>query len=106
MSEAIVILCTCPDEDVALRLANGLVEGNLAACVNILPAIRSIYRWQETVMDDEEVLMVIKTLASRFETIEAWLLEHHPYDVPEVIALPAERVAVKYMAWINSSVGK
>ena len=106
MSNALVIFCTCPDEDVASRLANGLVETKLAACVNILPGIRSIYRWQGTVSDDSEVLLVIKSLVSRFEEVEAWLLEHHPYDVPEVLALPVERGSADYLAWIESSVGK
>ena len=59
----LVIMCTCPDEATALRLAGGLVEENLAACVNILPGIRSIYRWQGKISNDAEVLMVIKTLA-------------------------------------------
>ena len=106
MSEALVILCTCPDEETASRLATGLVEAQLAACVNILPGIRSIYRWQGTLSDDSEVLMVIKSLASRFEEVEAWLLEHHPYDVPEVLALPVERGSTDYLAWIEASVGK
>ncbi len=106
MSEAIVILCTCPDEETASRLASGLVEKDLVACVNILSGIRSIYRWQGKLTDDSEVLMVIKTLASRFEAIETWLLEQHPYDVPEVIALPVEKISTNYMAWIKTSVGK
>jgi periplasmic divalent cation tolerance protein len=106
MSEAMVILCTCPDEGTASRLARGLVEAQLAACVNILPGIRSIYRWQGAVSDDSEVLMVIKSLASRLDDLEAWLLEHHPYDVPEVVALPAEKVSADYLAWIEANVGK
>ena len=106
MTKALVILCTCPDEATASRLAGGLIEENLAACVNILPGIRSIYRWQGTVSDDSEVLMVIKSLAPRFDDLEAWLLEHHPYDVPEVIALAAEKVSAEYLAWIERSVGK
>ena len=106
MQNALVILCTCPDEAVASRLAAGLVEEQLAACVNILPGIRSIYRWQGTVSDDSEVLMMIKSLASRFEELETWLLEHHPYDVPEVLALPVEKISADYLAWIDASVGK
>ena len=105
MSEAMAILCTCPDEKTAARLASGLVEEQLAACVNILPGIRSIYRWQGSVIDDSEVLMVIKTLACRSEGVESWLLEHHPYDVPEFIGLSASRVSSKYLAWIDASVG-
>jgi periplasmic divalent cation tolerance protein len=106
MSKAIAILCTCPDEAVASMLAKGLVENQLAACVNILPGIRSIYRWRGTVSDDAEVLMVIKSLSARFDEIAAWLQEHHPYDVPEVVALAAEQVSDNYMAWIESGVGK
>ena len=105
MSDAIVILCTCPDEETASRLAGGLVEKQLAACVNILPGIRSIYRWQGMVSDDPEVLMVIKSLASWFEEVEAWLQEHHPYEVPEVLALPVEKGSAKYLEWIEASVG-
>ena len=106
MPKAMVILCTCPDEETATRLASGLVEKQLAACVNILPGIRSIYRWQGTVSDDSEVLMMIKTLASQFDDLEKWLLENHSYDVPEVLALPAERISADYLSWIEASVGK
>lgn len=104
MSEALVILCTCPDDAIAGRLARSLVEQRLAACVNIVPAIRSIYSWQGALCDDKEVLLVIKTLQSRFPELEAWLREHHPYDVPEVVALRAEQVSADYLAWIASSV--
>jgi periplasmic divalent cation tolerance protein len=104
MSDALVILCTCPDDAIAGRLARSLVEQRLAACVNIVPAIRSIYSWQGELCDDKEVLLVIKTLQSRFPELEAWLREHHPYDVPEVVALPAEHVSADYLAWIASGV--
>ena len=106
MPDAMVILCTCPNEEVASQLASGLVGEQLAACVNILPGIRSIYRWQGVVSDDAEVLIVIKSLASRFDELEAWLLAQHPYDVPEVVALPAEKVSAKYLAWIEASLGE
>jgi periplasmic divalent cation tolerance protein len=76
----LVIICTCPNETTASKLAGGLVEEKLAACVNILPGIRSIYRWQGKISNDTEVLMVIKSLASRFGDLESWLLEHHPYE--------------------------
>ena len=106
MKEALIIFCTCPDESTASGLATGLVKNQLAACVNILPGIRSIYRWQDTVSDDSETLMVIKTLATRFEEVESWLREHHPYDVPEVVALAAHKVSADYLVWIDDSVGK
>jgi len=104
MSDALVILCTCPDHAIAGRLARSLVQQRLAACVNIVPAIRSIYSWQGELCDDKEVLLVIKTLQSRFAELEAWLCEHHPYDVPEVVAISAEHVSADYLAWIASSV--
>ncbi|MEE8495270.1 MAG: divalent-cation tolerance protein CutA [Xanthomonadales bacterium] len=105
MSEMLVIMCTCPDEATASKLAGGLVEEQLAACVNIVPGIRSIYHWQGKISNDAEVLMVIKSLASRFEELESWLLEHHPYDIPEIVALPVSRVSAEYRAWIESSIG-
>jgi len=104
MSEALIVLCTCPDAETAAVFSRSLVKRKLAACVNIVPAIRSIYRWQGAVSEDQEVLMIIKSLDSRYEELEAWLLEHHQYDVPEVIALPVSRVSASYLAWIESSV--
>ena len=101
MSAALVILCTCPDEDTAARLATGLVGKRLAACVNVLPRIRSIYRWQDTVHEDSEVLMVIKSVGAQYQMVEEWLLDNHPYDVPEVVALPAGRISAGYLAWLE-----
>jgi len=103
-SEALVILCTCPDPLVAESLARGLVARRLAACVNILPAIRSIYVWQESLQDDAEVLLVIKTMAERYPELESWLTKRHPYEVPEIVALPAARVAADYLAWLQAGV--
>lgn len=101
-SEAIVVLCTVPDAAVGERLARGAVEARLAACVNILPGVRSIYRWQGRIQDEAEVQLVIKTRAEHFSELEAWLKQHHPYDVPEVIALPAHAVSPAYLAWIEN----
>jgi periplasmic divalent cation tolerance protein len=95
-----VVLCTCPDERVASELATGLVESRLAACVNVLPRIRSIYRWQGDVQDEAESLMVIKTGETRVAALQGWLVEHHPYDVPEVIALPVEEGLPAYFEWV------
>ena len=106
MSELTIILCTCPDTDSGSSLANGLVEAGLAACVNILPSVRSIYRWQGTLQDESEVLLIIKSLAKRFDEIEAWLEEHHPYDVPEVVGISADSVSGAYMRWIEDSVNQ
>jgi len=105
MSETLIILCTCPDEGTASRLASGLVEQTLAACVNVLPRIRSIYRWQGSVVEEPEVLMVIKSTGDHYRRLENWLLENHPYDVPEVVALPAGKVSAGYLAWLEGCLG-
>lgn len=104
MPQALVILCTCPDEAVATELARGLVERQLAACVNVLPRIRSIYRWQGKVEAEAEVLLVIKTVEDARAAAEAWLQAHHPYDVPEFVALPASHVSPGYLSWLQASV--
>lgn len=104
MNETIAILCSCPDEETASRLARGMVDNRHAACVNILPGIRSIYRWKEEIREHEEVMMVIKTTSSHFFVIEHWLEEHHPYEVPELVAVKAEHVADAYLKWLRQSV--
>ena len=100
MEAILVVLCTCPDEAVARTLAAGLVEHRLAACVNVLPELRSIYRWQGRVHDDGECLMVIKTARRTYGDMEKWLADHHPYDVPEVIALPVDKGLPDYIEWV------
>ena len=100
MSDAIVVLCTCPDSGVAKELARGLVDARLAACVNVLPEIRSIYRWEDELQEDSEVLMVIKSTKAGYSGLERWLLDRHPYDVPEVLALPVAHGAEAYLAWM------
>ncbi|MEM1411394.1 MAG: divalent-cation tolerance protein CutA [Pseudomonadota bacterium] len=104
MSETIVVLCTCPDAATGERLARGLVEAHHAACVNILPGVRSIYAWKGEVQDQEEVLLIIKTTRAHFFVIEHWLTEHHPYEVPELIALDAGHVSEPYLQWLRTSV--
>ena len=104
MSDTVTILCTCPDEATGERLARGLVENRHAACVNLLPGIRSIYSWRGAIQDEREVLMVIKTTGSHVFLIERWLTEHHPYEVPELIALRNEHVSDAYLRWLRESV--
>ncbi|MDX1381600.1 MAG: divalent-cation tolerance protein CutA [Xanthomonadales bacterium] len=98
--EVLVVLCTCPDGATARRLAAGLVEARLAACVNILPEIRSIYRWQGETCDEAEVLMIVKTTAHAYPELERWLQAQHPYDVPEVLALPVAAGSGDYLEWV------
>jgi len=91
-----------PDGDVAAQLARGLVQERLAACVNIVPNVRSIYRWEGKVQDQAEVQLLIKTRRERFAAVEAWLRQHHPYGVPEVIGLPIEAVSAPYLEWLEA----
>ena len=104
MTEILTVLCTCPDTATAKSLAAGLVEQGLAACVNILPEIRSIYRWRDEIHDDGEVLLLAKTSRLAYGSLESWLLEHHPYEVPEVLALPVHAGASDYLDWVLSEV--
>jgi len=105
MTEVLVVLCTCPDAPTARRLACGLVEQGLAACVNILPEIRSIYRWQGETRDDAETLLIAKTTGRAYGRLENWLREHHPYEVPEVLALPVQAGASDYLDWVLNETG-
>ncbi len=101
MSEIRVILVTAPtSDDAAGRLAREIVSRRLAACVNVIPGVRSIYRWQGAVCDDAEDLLVIKTRAENVAAVSALMDEHHPYEVPEVIALPVAEGARTYLDWV------
>ncbi len=101
-SGPLVVLCIAPATDgTAGRLARGLVEKRLAACVNIVPGLRSLYRWKGEVQDDAEVQLIIKTTAARYEQLESWLSDNHPYDVPEIIALPIAGGAKPYLDWLE-----
>lgn len=97
----IVVFCSCPDEAVAARLASTLVEEGLAACVNRLAGLRSTYRWDGKLCDDAEVLLLIKTLAGRFEALEARIRALHPYQVPEIIAVPVVAGSTGYLDWVT-----
>ena len=99
--DPVVVLCTAPSDEVAASLARGLVEGRLAACVSLLGGLRSIYRWQGAVEDASEVQLVVKTRAARLPDIEAFLREHHPYEVPELLALPVAAGGAAYLAWLS-----
>jgi periplasmic divalent cation tolerance protein len=100
--DAIVILVTAGNEAEAERIARALVDERLVACVNVLPAVRSFYRWEGRVADDAELLLVIKTRRERFEAVAARVREIHSYDVPEVIALPVLAGSETYLAWLGS----
>ena len=97
--QLVVILCTVPDEATAEKLAKGLVEERLAACVNAIPGVKSFYRWQGKIESDTEIQLVIKTRSEHFDKLAARISENHPYDVPEIVAIPTERVSEAYLAW-------
>lgn len=102
-SEAIVVLVTAPDRETAEGLARTLVEERRIACANLLPPIRSIYRWEGKVEEGEEVLLLLKTNRDRFEELRARVVELHPYECPEVIALPVVVGHEPYLRWISAS---
>jgi periplasmic divalent cation tolerance protein len=85
-------------------LAEGLVTERLAACVNVLPEVTSVYRWQGKMEKASECLLLAKTSESRWPALQDWLREHHPYELPEVIALPIQSGLPEYLAWVTSSV--
>ncbi|MEE4376234.1 MAG: divalent-cation tolerance protein CutA [Candidatus Competibacteraceae bacterium] len=106
MSEQyLVIYCTCPDSEIAEQVASTLVDEGLAACVNIVPGLVSIYCWQGERQRDSEVLLIIKSRQTSYDALEARIQALHPYDVPEVIALPIVRGATEYLAWLDSQIG-
>lgn len=103
MPDALLALSTCPDVDTAARIARTLVEEGLAACVNQVPGVRSTYRWQGATCEDAEVLLVIKTTGARLEALRQRLLELHPYEVPELVALDVAGGHPPYLDWIAAN---
>jgi len=102
-ADLIVVLVTTPNVETAARIGQQVVEERLAACVNVIPQIRSIYRWQGKVQDDLEALCLCKTRPELFERLRDRIASLHPYEVPEVVALPVAQVNAAYLAWIATS---
>ncbi len=100
MTDALVVLVTAPSPDRAAEIARALVDERLAACGNVVAGLRSIYRWEGKVQDEEEALLLLKTTRARFDALRDRVLALHPYEVPEVIALPVEAGSARYLAWI------
>ena len=101
---ALVVLSTFGDADTAARVARTLVEESLVACVNIIPTVRSIYRWQGAISDDPEALAIIKTTTDRYPALAARIAELHPYQVPKILALPIAAGHPPYLAWLTGEV--
>jgi periplasmic divalent cation tolerance protein len=104
MTDGLVVLCACPDDQTADRIARELVSGNLAACVS-RGLFRSTYRWHGVLHDEPEVLLIIKTVRSRYEELEMRLKALHPYEVAEIIALPIAAGSERYLAWVAEQTG-
>jgi periplasmic divalent cation tolerance protein len=100
MTDAVVVLVTAPTPERAAEIARTVVSERLAACGNVVPGLRSIYRWEGKVQEDEEALLLLKTSRARFDALRARVLALHPYDVPEVIAVPVEAGSAAYLEWI------
>lgn len=101
--EPMVVLCTCPDNTVAAEIATAVITQHLAACVNRITGVKSWYRWEGKVQQDDEVLLVIKTVTARLPELEAAIRALHPYEVPEVIGMPVTAGSTAYLGWITES---
>ncbi|MBT3013144.1 MAG: divalent-cation tolerance protein CutA [Candidatus Thiodiazotropha sp. (ex Lucina aurantia)] len=97
----LLILCTAPDRETALKLSRSLLEQRLAACVNLSPPVTSVYHWQGRLEESEEILLLIKTTKQQYNNVEATLRAQHPYELPEIIAVPVEQGLDDYIDWVE-----
>jgi periplasmic divalent cation tolerance protein len=105
VSEHVLVLSTVAQAEDAERIARALVERRLAACVNVVPGLTSFYRWKGAVQRDEERLLLIKARRDGYAALEQALRELHPYELPEVVALPIDAGSAAYLAWLDENVG-
>jgi periplasmic divalent cation tolerance protein len=105
MTDKIVVLSTCASAEEAERIGRTLLEQHLAACVNVLPAMRSIYHWKGAIESAEECLLLIKTARPHFEAVSAALRTAHSYELPEVLAIPILDGSVDYLEWMGKHLG-
>ena len=101
----LMVFSTFPDANIARQVATTLVEERLVACVNLLPGVESIYQWEGKMESSQEVLAIMKTMDVSYETLELRIKQLHPYEVPEIVAVPAERVQEGYLRWVVSMTG-
>lgn len=106
MHQILAVLTNMPDAETADRVARELVSRRLAACVNILPAVQSVYRWNGAVEEASEIPLLIKTSAARYAELEAAMKVLHPYEVPELIAMPITAGLPAYLGWVASETAK
>ena len=106
LDEYQLVLCTCPDRESAQLIAEQLVDQNLAACVNILPGVISVYRWLGNIEESNEHLLIIKTVSDVFESLVNTINDLHPYELPEVIGVPIDSGSADYLNWISENTNK
>ena len=104
MTDALIVFCTCSNHTEASQLAHSIVTDEVAACVNIVPAIESVYRWEGKIEMSQEILLIIKTTRERFPALRDSIVRLHSYDIPEVIAVPVEDGSEKYLAWLGATI--
>ncbi|MES9966283.1 MAG: divalent-cation tolerance protein CutA [Sedimenticola sp.] len=100
-TQTLLVHCTCPDQASAERIAGEVVDEGLAACVNILGSITSVYKWQGEQERSEEILLLIKTSRQGYRQLERKIVELHPYELPEIIAVPVEQGLPDYLHWVE-----
>lgn len=100
-----IVFTTVPDSSHAEALAEGIVNAKLAACVQILPSMTSIYVWEGKLQKDAENLLLIKTLPEKYDELERFIINNHRYDVPEIIAVDASKISASYLQWIQQVIG-
>lgn len=103
-STHLLVLCTCPSRDEATKLARLIVAEHLAACVNLVHSVTSIYSWNDTIAEDNEIILLIKTTNEGYSALEQAIIKNHPYELPEVIAVGVERGFSEYLGWISQCV--
>jgi periplasmic divalent cation tolerance protein len=104
--QAYLVFCTCPTLDSAKELATAVVAEKLAACVNIMPSVTSVYRWQQEVKTETEQLLLCKTTLTVYPLLQQYIAAHHPYEVPEILAVPITAGLPNYITWLTTNVGK
>ncbi len=105
-TQTLLLLCNCPDRETAKTIAAELVGKRLAACVNLVPGVTSVYLWQEQLETAEEITLLIKTTRQRYEELEQAILALHPYELPEIIAVPVELGLSGYLNWVKECTAK
>jgi periplasmic divalent cation tolerance protein len=99
-ADMLIVLCTFPDQEIARRISREIISENLAACVNLVPGVESIYRWEGKIEHGSEVLAIYKVSAEGFKGLENALLEKHPYETPEIIGIEPSQVSAGYLKWV------